>query len=568
MTMHKQERWDIQLMVIIVIFIFFQFYFPVTRVMAHQQYSLNHGSFDYRVFPAAQLEVYNHQDPPRFMGILNPRQFSIITTLQPFARDTRTIDILLKPAMDRFLISLSRFPDFAQDYLVNPSNLTLHTYVGIEITIHSPDIRLYHEVPEDYELTVPSGSRVIQINSTTVFGALRGIETLGQLLEFGWLSSSSKHWWSSTIATFCIRNIPLYISDAPSYPYRGLMIDTSRHYLPLNLILENLDAMAMNKLNVLHWHMSDSQSFPFAISSFPDLAEKGAYHPKRIYTVQDVQKVIHEAYLRGIRVVPEIDMPGHTAAIANSHPEVMSHCPTAQEPMNPTVSDTYNFVKNIYLDLNDIFPDEFVHVGGDEVWMSEQCWLNDTKIAAWMTDHDMNETVQLYEYFETQLLQIVAGFDKTPIVWQEVFNLNLTITANTIVDVWKGFDKYTIQNATNQNFRVILSGCWYLDHLDNTWEDYYACNPRNFTGNKDLMIGGHASMWGEHVDASNFISRVWPRASAAAERLWTGDVENGPSKSIADRIHNFRCRMIQQGFAAGPTRPGACPKEVPYETSR
>jgi hexosaminidase len=542
--------------------------FHITGAMKNLQYSLNNGTFDHRVFPAAQLEVYNHQDPPRIMGILNPHQLSIHTRLQSPSQDSTTIDKVLRPAMDRFLISLSRLPDFAQDYPVNPSNLTLLMYGGIEITVQSPNVRLYHEVPEDYELVVPDDSAVIRINSTTVFGALRGLETLGQLLTFGWQLPSSNYWWtSSTVAMYCIHDIPLYISDAPSYPYRGLMIDTSRHYLPLNLILDNLDAMAMNKLNVLHWHLSDSQSFPFAITSYPDLAEKGAFHPKRIYTVQDVQKVIHEAYLRGIRVIPEIDMPGHTAAIAKSHPEVMAHCPTAQEPMNPTVSATYNFVKNIYHDLKEIFSDEFVHVGGDEVSMPEPCWLNDTRIASWMTDHHMNETVQLYEYFETHLLQIVAGLDKTPIVWQEVFNLNLTITANTIVDVWKGFDRYTIQNATNQNFRVILSGCWYLDHLGDTWEDYYACNPRNFTGNKALMIGGHASMWGEHVDASNFVSRVWPRASAVAERLWTGDVDHGPSKSIADRIHTFRCRMVQQGFAAGPTRPGTCPKEVGYYDS-
>jgi hexosaminidase len=566
MKRKEHTKWNNLLMMIIIILVSFNI--PVIGTLALLQNSLNRGTFDFRVFPAAQLEVYNHLQPQRRMGILSPQELSIITRLQTSSRDTRTIDNVIRPAMDRFLISLSRFPDFAQDYHVNPSNLTIQKYVGIEITVQSPDLRLYHEVPEDYELILSVDRDMIQINSTTVFGALRGIETLGQLLEFGWLSSSSsKPWWlSSTVASYCIYDIPLYISDGPSYPYRGLMIDTSRHYLPLNLILDNLDAMAMNKLNVLHWHLSDSQSFPFAMTNFPELAEKGAYHPKRIYTVHDVRKVIHEAYLRGIRVVPEIDMPGHTAAIAKSHPEVMAHCPTAQEPLNPTVEATYNFVKNIYHDLNDIFPDEFVHVGGDEVWMSEQCWLNDTRIVSWMTDHHMNETVQLYEYFETQLLQIVSDLDKTPIVWQEVFNLNLTVTPNTIVDVWKGFDKYTIQNATNQHLRVILSGCWYLDHLDNTWEVFYACNPRNFTGNKNLMIGGHASMWGEHVDASNFMSRVWPRASAAAERLWTGNVESGPSKSVADRIHKFRCRMVQQGFAAGPTRPGACPKEVPYNS--
>jgi len=345
------------------------------------------------------------------------------------------------------------------------------------------------------------------------------------------------------------------------------MIDTSRHYLPVNLILDNLDAMEMNKMNVLHWHISDSQSFPYAPKSLPELAEKGAYHPKRIYTVQDVQAVVQEAYLRGIRVIPEIDMPGHTESVAKSHPEVMSHCPNPSSPINPTVPETFDLIEAIYKDLNDVFPDEFVHVGGDEVEFN--CWLKDPSIFDWMKAHGMgNRTVELYEYFETRMLKIVGKFQKTPIVWQEVFDLNLSIPQNTIIDVWKGFDQHAIQNATNQHFRVILSGCWYLDHLDRTWDNYYECDPRNVTGaNNDFVIGGHASMWGEAVDASNFVSRVWPRASAVAERLWHGNVtQSGAMDSISDRIHAFRCRMVLQGFAAGPTRPGFCPAEVGYHS--
>mmetsp|Transcript_54492 Transcript_54492/g.132264 ORF Transcript_54492/g.132264 Transcript_54492/m.132264 type:complete len:434 (+) Transcript_54492:1109-2410(+) len=382
---------------------------------------------------------------------------------------------------------------------------------------------------------------------------------------------------------YVIRDIPLTVSDRPSYKYRGLMVDTARHYLPVDLILDNIDAMAMNKLNVFHWHITDSQSFPLRTKTFPELATKGAYHPKRIYTPENVTYVVEYARRRGIRVIPEIDMPGHSSAIAKSHPEVMSYCPTPKEPMNPTVDETYEFIQKIYNDLDEMFPDDFVHVGGDEVWMSESCWLNSPSISKWMIDHGMNnKTVLLYEYFETKLLNIVGGGrrgqggknlvrnrNKVPIVWQEVFNLNLTIPPQTIIDVWKGFDRDTLSNATKAGYNVILSGCWYLDHLDQTWESFYNCDPSNFTSpRKDLLLGGHASMWAEHVDASNFMSRVWPRASAAAERLWTGNVTGQPSKTIRERIHSFRCRMIQLGFDAGPTRPGICPTEVPYLSRR
>ena len=210
-----------------------------------------------------------------------------------------------------------------------------------------------------------------------------------------------------------------------------------------------------------------------------------------------------------------------------------------------------------------------VHVGGDEVQLSEVCWLEDPAIARWMTDHGMgNRTVELYEFFETRLFDTISGLHKTPIVWQEVFDLNLTIPSDAIVDVWKGFDKHCIQNATRRGHRVILSGCWYLDHLGQTWESFYACDPLNFTSpHRELLIGGHASMWAEHVDASNFVPRVWPRASAAAERLWHGTIGTAAAASnVAERIHAFRCRMVAMGFAAGPTGPGVCPTEVGYGT--
>jgi hexosaminidase len=383
------------------------------------------------------------------------------------------------------------------------------------------------------------------------------METLGQLLDFGWISKEGN-------TVFTIHSIPLFIRDSPSFAYRGLMIDTSRHFLPLNLILDNLDAMAMNKLNVLHWHLTDSQSFPYRSESYPEIADKGAWHPKRVYNTSDIELVVKEAYLRGIRVIPEIDMPGHTGSIGKSHPELMSRCPDPSEPLDPSNPDVYDFVRTIYQDLKDIFPDEFVHVGGDEVPLD--CWENSPDIKQWMDDQNMTNAVDAYEYFETRLLSIVSDdLGKSPIVWQEVFNLNLSLSENAIIDVWKGFDRETIELATDASFRVILSGCWYLDHLGDNWKTFYNCNPRDFNGTVDLMIGGHASMWGEMVDASNFITRVWPRASAVAERLWTGEVSGEVEDTVNERIHRFRCRMVQQGFAAGPTGPGACPHEVPYQ---
>ena len=535
----------------------------------------------------------------------------------------KKVTTFLESAVGRFQQSyLQNYPDFhdnVDDYPpIHPTpTIIVRPITSLTIIVNSTNMTLYHTVPENYTLritptansTIPVETKMdtvtnnsvgdvsITLHATTVFGIVRGLETLGQLLDFGWMEQTKNtvddlntDTTDAMIGIFVIRDniLPLYIYDAPSFAYRGVMIDTARHYLPIHLIVDNLNIMAMNKFNILHWHLSDTQSFPYASRIFPELSKHGAFHPNRVYTVEDIQYIVHEAYLRGIRVIPEIDMPGHTYSIGKSHPELMSRCPHPNEPINPTIDATYTFLEQLYEELilskDAVFNDEFVHVGGDEVQLSDQCWLRDPSIVEWMKIHNnMTTSIELYEYFETQLFDIitkkkVGENGRVPIVWQEVYNnLNASILpSDTIIDVWKGFDKETIQNATLQKFRVIISGCWYLDHLDQTWEKLYNCDPLNYThsntntdtNNKELVIGGHASMWGEHVDASNFISRVWPRASAVAERLWSGSNNTRATTTITQRIHMFRCRMVLQGYPVAPIGPGCCPTEVKYISSR
>lgn len=246
-------------------------------------------------------------------------------------------------------------PDYAEEYPINPDELQLLPIESIQVQVNSSNVQLYHGVDESYEISIQptssssSSSPVAAIvRAQTVFGALHGLETLAQLMEFGWIMQSQ---YSTTPAhpVYLIHGIPLFLSDYPAYSFRGLLIDTSRHYLPISLILDTLDVMAMNKLNILHWHMVDEQSFPYEMKSHPEIAQKGAYHPQMIYTTKSIQQIIHYAYKRGIRVIPEVDMPGHTRAIAKSHPEWMSHCPNPSSPVDPTNPQVYDFVKTVYL---------------------------------------------------------------------------------------------------------------------------------------------------------------------------------------------------------------------------
>lgn len=504
-------------------------------------------------------DVVNISFDTETLTTINPKSFDIVlqnTDVNDDHNNNNAQDFIQhakKVYLEKHLFAL---PDYPETYQPNPNNAELMNIQKLTIEVKSLNTTLHHGVDESYSFL--NNHEGAHISATTVFGAIRGIETFCQLLRFGWLNDDNQE------PVFVMS--PLYIEDKPVYPYRGLLIDTSRHYLPIDLIVKNLDTMAMNKLNVLHWHMVDSQSWPFVSSTYPQLSRKGAYGPHAIYTPRDVQRVIREAYYRGIRVIPEFDMPGHTQAIGAAHPELLSPCPdTPSEPLDPTNPRVYDFVENLYREIVSVFwTADFVHVGGDEV--SFDCWNKSSSIQKWKEQHNISDETGLYEHFETKLLHIVADkLQKRTIVWQEVFDLGLPIHKDTIVDVWKDWgnqDVQAMEKATAEGYQVILASCWYLDHLDSDWRDYYKCEPRSFfngtRAQKDLVVGGHACMWGERVDASDFETRVWPRASSAAERLWSGKTGQD---TFYDRMPLFRCSMVRRGIPASPVVPGHCDTE-------
>ena len=504
---------------------------------------------EHRIFPAASFERYSAEGNG-ILRTVHQDDFEIAYSA------TESTGNFLQAAKERFSKSLFVRPDYPGSF--SPKNLTLVPLKRLVLSVTSNSTKLYHGMDESYSLKIENATAdVALLNAMTVYGILRGLETFSQLLKFQWMKDG-EHGVFSLPQT-------MWIADAPEYSYRGLMIDTARHYLPISLIMANLDALAMNKLNVLHLHVTDSQSFPYRSLRYPELAEKGAFHPRRVYTPEDIQLVVKEAKLRGIRVIPEFDLPAHSHAISHSHPELMSHCPEPSEPLDPTQLAVYDFLENLYSEIAHVFPDKFIHVGGDEV--SFACWKNSSSIQSWMKERGMSNETFLYAYFESKLLSLVGDkHNKTTIVWQEAFNLGLPLRNDTIVDVWKKYDNHTLQQATMQGHDVLVSKCWYLDYLTEGWQDFYNCLPRNFTGTseqKSRVIGGHASMWGEGVDATNFMSRVWPRASAAAERLWRGAMRSAEA-SVEERIITFRCHMVARGIAAQPIGPGCCDREPEY----
>ncbi|XP_012726831.2 beta-hexosaminidase subunit beta isoform X2 [Fundulus heteroclitus] len=430
----------------------------------------------------------------------------------------------------------------------------------LQVWITSPDSECdgYPTVSSDesYELSVDQPVSVLK--APKVWGALHGLETFSQLVyedEYGAKSINATS-----------------VSDFPRFAHRGILLDSSRHFLPIKVILSNLETMAMHKFNVFHWHIVDDPSFPYLSRTFPDLSRKGAYHPyTHVYTPADVKMVIEFARLRGIRVVSEFDTPGHTQSWGKGQPDLLTPCYAGSKPsgtfgpVNPILNSTYTFMQQFFKEVSTVFPDAYVHLGGDEVDFT--CWKSNPDIQKFMEQQGFGQDYRKLESFYIQkLLDIVTATNKGYIIWQEVFDNGVKLKPDTVVHVWISSSANSeMSNVTASGYTTILSAPWYLDYISTgqDWQKYYKVEPLSFNGTekqKNLVIGGEACLWGEYVDATNLTPRLWPRASAVAERLWSAKEVTDITDAYS-RLSVHRCRLVQRGVPAQPLSPSFCPHE-------
>lgn len=322
--------------------------------------------------------------------------------------------------------------------------------------------------------------------------------------------------------------------------------------------------MAYNKLNVFHWHIVDDHSFPYESIKFPEMT-KGAYHKSMIYSQKDIAFIIEYARLRGIRVLVEFDTPGHTASWGASHRELLTACEGVFQgrfgPLNPISEEVYDFTFKLYEEIAQVFPDKYLHLGGDEVGF--ECWMSNTQIVQFMKKNNLTDFAMLEEIYIQKLIDKVSSLEKNSIVWQEVFTNGVKMPKGTVVHVWTGNQQKLLYKITQEGHPALLSTCWYLDHLSTggDWVKFYECDPHHFPGTKEqmkLVLGGEACMWGEVVDDSNVIQRIFPRASATAEKLWSQEDVEDPEKAMP-RLEEHYCRMRSRGISAQPPNgPGFC----------
>lgn len=341
---------------------------------------------------------------------------------------------------------------------------------------------------ESYTLDVTADGAELRAPTTT--GALRGFETFAQLIATG---------------ADGFEVAVVHIEDRPRYPWRGLMIDVSRHWMPVEVILRNLDAMAAVKLNVFHWHLSDDQGFRVESKLFPQLQQMGS--DGNYYTQDQIRQVVAYARDRGIRVIPEFDMPGHTTAWFVGMPQIAA-APGPYEiernfgifapVMNAASEATYTFLDAFVGEMAALFPDPYWHIGGDEV--------------------EDAAAQKLQPGFNLRLQTILKSHGKSLVGWDEILAPGLA--ADSVVQSWRG--PTALANIAKQGYRGILSYGYYLNYLLPA-STHYAVDP----GDGSAILGGEACMWDEYADQVTVDSRIWPRMAVVAERFWS-------AKSVTD----------------------------------
>lgn len=435
----------------------------------------------------------------------------------------------LQRAQQRFLITLSRetgIPLWRQAQL-NPPSFVIKT-AGASDSVQ--------QLGEDESYHLEISTNHVLLSAPNPLGILHGLQTFLQLVR------TTPQGFSVPVVT---------IDDQPRFPWRGLMIDVGRHFMPVPVIERNLNAMEAVKLNVFHWHLSDDQGFRAESLKFPLLQEKGS--DGLYYTQAQIREVIEYARDRGIRVVPEFDMPCHTTSWFVGYPQLASgkgpyhiarRFGVLNAAMNPTQESTYDFLNTFIGEMTALFPDQYFHIGGDECNGKE--WNANPRIQAFMRAHGLHDNAALQAYFTGQVQKIVAAHHKIMEGWDEVLQPNTP--KDVLIQSWRG--QTALAEAARQGNRGILSTGYYID-LNQPASEHYLVDPLGGDAasltpqEKARILGGEATMWSEYVTPENIDSRIWPRTAAIAERYWSPqDVTNLPSMYermaiVSQKLENY-----------------------------
>ncbi|CAG9795576.1 unnamed protein product [Diatraea saccharalis] len=429
----------------------------------------------------------------------------------------------------------------------------------------SADPRMRLSTDESYKLTlhpIKGGKKSLVANviAKSFCGVRHAFETLSQLI---WLDP-----YHDTLLILEAAKI----EDAPKFNYRGLLIDTARSYYPINELFRTIDAMGACKLNTLHWHASDSQAFSLRLRSVPQISRLGTLDSVAVYSVDDILAVIHRARLRGIRVIIEINTPGHVGRAWNEVMNIrhLAYCVDVEpwtaycnEPpcgqLDPRNTDIHVVLERIYAEIIELTGvDDIFHIGGDDI--SESCWeehFNDTDPMTLWIEYT-HSVLQRLEYANGKLPNLTLMWSSR---LSETIKTHFKDYAHSL-----GLQSRKVAWAHKQisGLRTIIShedawdfnngmGDWYEESGGapyNSWQRVYEYRP--WSRNTDWLVeGGVGTVWSSLISSGGLDSRTWPRAAALSERLWT-DRPEGATRPVHARLDVFRTRLLERGIKAAP----------------
>ncbi|XP_034232030.1 chitooligosaccharidolytic beta-N-acetylglucosaminidase [Thrips palmi] len=466
--------------------------------------------------------------------------------------------------------------------------------VEVVLRLKTPAVaHLTLDTDESYDLTVAQagGLMNVTLGADNVFGARHGLETLNQLIV------------KDTLRRELVMPTEVRIVDSPAYKYRGVLLDTARSFVDVPAIKRTIDAMASSKLNTFHWHITDSHSFPLVSKTFPKFSHFGAFSPEEVYTPAAIRDVVEYARVRGVRVLPELDAPahvgegwqwvGHNATVCFRAEPWQKFCvepPCGQ--LDPTVDKVYDILGGLYRDMIDVFRPDMFHMGGDEV--NFHCWNTTESILQWLAKQGANRTGddfrKLWDHFQSRALQKLVeannGKELPVVLWTS----GLTAPGKVdryldpkkyIIQIWTKGDDPLIKELAEKGYRLIFSnyealyfdcgfGAWVGEGNNWCspyigWQKVYDNDPRALLRRLGVtdprllenVLGAEATLWTEQADSYSVDGRLWPRASAMAERLWTNR-QDWKWTDAEHRMLEQRKRLVEMGVAADRLEPQWC----------
>lgn len=386
---------------------------------------------------------------------------------------------------------------------------------------------------EGYDLRINGGA---EITACSAEGFFYGIQTLKQLIMDYWVN----------------QNIPIpamLVSDAPKYPYRGFMLDVSRHFFGVDIVINLLDILALHKINKFHFHITDDQGWRLEIKSYPLLTEKGAFRAETtgdktphggFYTQDEMKRIVRYASSKHIEVIPEIDLPGHFTAAIAAYPELSC----TGEPIKVATSfgikpdiacagkeQVYTFFRSVIDELSDIFPSKYIHIGGDEA--PKERWENCEACRAVMEKEALKNAEKLQGFMVNRIVEYIESKGKEAIVWNESLN-SCMLKKGVICQYWSdGKEPLRVLKGIKEGRKTIISKFtpYYLDYPYgmHSLKAVYGFNPHleGTEGFENNIIGVESPLWTEYVeDKARIDYQVFPRLTALAETAWSDKADS------------------------------------------